>query len=107
MKTSFSFGTTPAAIILAALASELGDKAYHIGANPTDAKLIQRIVNIGIDSALEAITESEFAWRGGRLHCHFAHKDLLVLLRRLYEDGSEDAWQLRSDILTTLEIEEI
>ena len=33
--------------------------------------------------------------------------DLLVILRRLFDDGSEAAWSLRSGILSTLGIEEV
>jgi hypothetical protein len=104
---SYSFGTTPKKVILAALKSELGNKPYHISAVLPDATLIKKIVNIGIDSCLEAMTESKFDWTGSRLECYISHKDMLVFLRRLYENGSEEAWSWRSDILSTLEIEEI
>ena len=113
-KKSYSMGQTPKSVILKAL--KANGKTYTITAphGSSDAKLITRIVNMGIDSHLEAVTDSKFGNEkekvkglGGRLTCEFSNKDMLVILRRLWEDGSDEAWLLRSDILSTLEIEEI
>lgn len=76
--------------------------------NKSDAQIIQEIVNQGIDARLEAVTNSSFNWDSNRkLNCSINPKDMLVILRRLSESEQEDAMNLRSDILSTLEIEEI
>lgn len=62
--------------------------------------------NQGIDAYLEAMTERSSADNTtGRVLVH--PEELCTLLRRLYEDGTDDAWGLRSSILETLGIEEI
>jgi hypothetical protein len=61
--------------------------------------------NQGIDAHLEALTTRSSAdHTTGHVLVH--PDELHVLLRRLYEDGSDEAWSLRSDILSTLEIED-
>ena len=73
-----------------------------------DVILVTRCVNQGIDSHLEAFTESSFIHNSPRrLECRVSPKDMPILLRRLDEIGSDAAMQLRSCILTTLEIEEV
>lgn len=105
MKT-YNFGETPKKVILEAL----GNKRYPCALIQPDAELMKEAVNRGIDSHLEAVTDSTFTWDGHRLHCDISPKDLLVILRRLSEaydkDGDIDACYLRTDILQTLEIEE-
>ena len=62
-------------------------------------------VNQGIDSRLEGFTASVFDSSTGK--CMIAPDEMKVLLRRLYESGSEESWSLRTDILSTLNIEEV
>jgi hypothetical protein len=101
---TFTYGTTPNAVITAALKGENFPMQLPRG---EDADAIVAAVNQGIDSHLEAITDSRFYWAGGRLVCDVAPADMLVLLRRLGESDSDAAMSLRSSILTSLEIEEI
>jgi hypothetical protein len=106
---TYTYGMTPPEVLTKAMAEELGDKPYtmELPATSEDCNVVMEAVNQGIDAHLEAITDSKFTWVGSRLHCQVAHKDMLVLLRRLGEMDSDDAMSLRSSILSTLEIEEI
>ena len=72
-----------------------------------DTAVMTAVVNQGIDSHLEGITESKFHSQGKRLICDVSAKDMLIVLRRLGEMDDENAMSLRSSILTTLDIEEI
>ena len=109
---TFTSGTTPNEVILKAL----GTERYTISLVAEDAQVMQRVVNQGIDSHLEAITGSSFNWNKREmsgvtaLDCDCSPKDMLVILRRLLEDDSdfaEHATNLRSSILTTIGIEEV
>ena len=110
MKT-YNFGTTPKEVILQALKEQLGDKPYEMTLSRSDEPVIVKCVNQGIDSHLEGITELAQSREqnpcGSRLHLEFGHNSLLVLLRRLLEEGSDEAHDLRSCILETLRIEEV
>ena len=68
-----------------------------------DYEIVERIVNLGIDSRLEGFTKSTFDWRieSGiqRLECKIDSSEMQVLIRRLLEDGSEDAEMLADDIV--------
>jgi len=68
---------------------------------------LKSVVNQGIDSFLTAVVGSRFQWRSHRLVCAVDHADMLVILRRLFDNGSDAAWCLRSGILGTLGIEEV
>ncbi|MEK6832765.1 MAG: hypothetical protein AABY32_01845 [Nanoarchaeota archaeon] len=78
-----------------------------------DSAIMVRVVNMGIDSYLEAITESEFKWdtkdRGLRLYCKISDKDIFIVLRRLNElfenEDDEDAFCLAEDIRQVIEEE--
>jgi len=72
-----------------------------------DADALRKVVNEGIDAHLTAIVHSHFHWRGHRLVCDVDHADMLVILRRLYDDGGDVAVSLRSGILGTIGIEEV
>lgn len=109
---TFNYLGTPKAVIVKAL----GDEPYTMELAFDDGILVMRLVNIGIDSHLEACFIKErgddYNWRQGRLigsklDCTVSPESMLVLLRRLEEQGSDEALALRSDILTTLDIEEI
>ncbi len=105
---TFTFGTTPETIIKTAFENEnLPNRKYHMDLVGDDAQVVIDAVNQGIDSYLQAIIGSYFNVSGNRMSCEVTVNDLCVLLRRLFEDGSENAWSLRSSILTTLEIEEV
>jgi hypothetical protein len=99
---TFTCGTTPEPIIRAALARELGGRDYPMELVGEDAEALRRVVNEGIDGRLTAVVGSRFHWRGHRLVCGVARDDLLVVLRRLSDDGGDDAWSLRGGILATL-----
>ena len=100
-----SHGTTTRAEIIAACNGE----TYHATLAKQDALIMQRIVNQGIDSHLEAVTDSKFYYvsHPTRLVCEIAPADLAVIVRRMYEDDSDEALDLRSSILYSLDIEEI
>ena len=97
-----------------------------------DIEAVIKAVNVGIDAHLTACSCSERGdsyehgdrsitaksntkhWKtvdklrlAHTLECQVSAESLPVLLRRLYDDGSDAAWSLRSAILSTLEIEEI
>lgn len=71
--------------------------------NSGDASLVIEAVNQGIDSHLEAITDSKFYQIDNKLHCDVSPKDLTVLVRRLLEAGDELG--LASSICETIGIE--
>jgi len=113
----FSYGTTPADVIRAAAREQCPD-GYPMTIRSRDEwAVIAAAWNQGIDSHLEALTERSSADAStGQVNVH--PDELHVLLRRLNEaaerepydpDASEapPAASLRSDILTTLDIEEV
>jgi hypothetical protein len=115
-RLTFNCPQTPPEIIRKRVEEKCPDGyPMSLPVNSDDAKLIRQVVNVGIDSHLEAITNARFATEctsmGSRLHCVFAPNDMNVLLRRLYEHwdvhGDENALLLRKDILGSLEIEEL
>lgn len=70
--------------------------------------LAYEIVNQGIDSHLEAFTESKFfedEKEKGRFVFNFHRKELPILIRRLKELETETADQWADDIESTLEEE--
>lgn len=87
--------------------------SYHMSLVGEDKDVMTHVVNMGIDSHLEAFTESDFSDDGYRLTCNVSPKDMLILLRRLYEGAGMDeemfdyAISLRMGILDTMDIEEI
>ena len=108
---TYSFGNTPKDVLKTAI----GNKNYSMELVGNDAEIMRRLVNMGIDSHLEAITgKCDWSTRDLKgkpfcriLKCSIDPKGMLCLLRRLLEDGTEEAETLRSDILTTLDIEEV
>lgn len=73
--------------------------------NGADFEALQTAVNQGIDSHLEAVQFAEFKGDYGRRGFNFTPDTLPVLVRRLMEDGNDDAQSLASSICSTLEIE--
>lgn len=106
MPQRYSFGQCPDDVIKAAC-EEQCPNGYPMTIRSQDEwSVITAAWNQGIDSHLEALTSRSFAdASSGSMNVHPA--ELHVLLRRLYEDGSDEAWSLRSAILSTLDIEEI
>ena len=80
---------------------------YHIELVKSDAELIVRAVNQGIDAHLHAVTDSTFEAKGNRLVCNIAPNDLGVIVRRLLETEDEQSETLAGDICYMLGIEEI
>lgn len=89
------------------------DAPYTMELNLTDAQVVQEVVNLGIDSHLEACfvpsRGDAYQWDGRRLNCVVSKESLPVLLRRLFEyDFGGDtekidlATCLGEDILQTL-----
>ena len=122
MKTR-TYGTTTSEEILAA-AKEYGP--YPMTMAGDEAKLIEMLVNQGIDSHLEACfmpsrgdsydwkTEQVTDWlTNTKLHCIVSPESMPVLLRRLHEheenegEFAEAAMSLRCAILETLGFEEV
>jgi hypothetical protein len=102
-----TFGSTPDQTIRQALAKECGGRNYSMSLVGEDADVVRSVVNQGIDSHLTAVVHGHFRWQGHRLICDVDPSDMLVILRRLYDDGGDVAWSLRSGILGTIGIEEI
>jgi hypothetical protein len=102
-KSSFSFGTTPEDIIKEKVLEQTpSGYSMHIKSQK-EWSAIAKAVNQGIDSHLEGFTRSKFD--NGK--CLIHPEEMTTFLRRLYENGDEESWSLRSSILETLGIEEI
>jgi len=103
---TYTFGTCPEHVIKTAVKEQCPD-GYPMGnISQEDWTPIANAVNQGIDSHLEAIT-TRSKFNPNERKCNIHPEELHVLLRRLFEDGSEEAWDLRSSILFTLDIEEV
>ena len=67
-----------------------------------DDKLFTEVVNQGIDSHLEGFTKSKFEIKnsslGNRRIFNFHRSELPILIRRLEEIGTEEAYQWARDI---------
>ena len=111
--------------------AEEGIEHYSMSLVGDDIEAVINAVNIGIDAhltacncpergdsyqcgdrSITATTDTKY-WKAGNklqlahtLECKVSAESLSVLLRRLDDAGSEAAWSLRSDILSTLGIEE-
>lgn len=85
-------------------------KTYHMSLVGNDAQLIVNVVNQGIDSQLQAVTNSQFRWMSNgiinRLVCEVSTDDMLIILRRLDEMDDDEAHSLRSSILYSVGIED-
>lgn len=104
-RLSFSFGTTPENIIKEKVLEQTpSGYPMHIKSR-NEWVAIAKAVNQGIDSRLEGFTRSKFDNKTGQ--CVIHPEEMTTFLRRLFEDGGEEAWGLRSAILETLGIEEI
>lgn len=120
VKFRFTLGLTPEETIRKCL-----PESYEMDLNSEDYKLFAKIVNIGIDSNLQAICADPIVRPGffsHKAHIELDRESMVCLLNRLYdysefgdyanesllEDSEKfEAYNLRSDILTTIGIEEI
>ena len=103
-RACFSAGLCPSELIKLAALDQCPEGYPMTIRDPAEWTALAAAWNQGIDSHLEALTERSHA-NNGSVCVH--PEELHTLLRRLYESESEDAWQLRSCILTTLGIEEV
>lgn len=104
---TYSFGETPPEVLAAQIKAECPDGYPMTIRCKTEWAMIAGIVNQGIDSHLEALTErSTFDASTGEILIH--PEELPCFLRRLAEsDDTDEAWSLRLGILGTLGIEEV
>jgi len=103
---TYSIGTCPSKVIKSACLLQCPDGYTMTIRNKDEWKIIAHAVNQGIDSHLEALTaRSSFNSTTGECIVH--PEEIHVLLRRFHDSGEDAAWSLRSDILSTLDIEEI
>jgi len=103
---TYSFGDCPDEVIRAACAAQCPNGYPMLIRCKDEWRAIAAAWNQGIDSHLEALTQRSSAdHTTGKVNVH--PDELHVLLRRLYESGEDEAWSLRSDILQTLDIEEV
>ena len=116
---TFSWGETPDELIKQACNEDCPDGYPMLIKHQDEWTALAACVNKGIDAHLEAITErSKFDATTGEVNVH--PDELHVLLRRLkeldadglfpdwdYEVENNPAESLRSDILSTLDIEEV
>jgi hypothetical protein len=69
-----------------------------------DFKLLEHVINLGIDSHLEGFTKSEFYEKtnslGKRYVFNFHREEIPIVVRRLRELGDEEAEQFADDIET-------
>lgn len=102
---TYSFGECPDNVITKA-SLEQYPGGYRMEIKSQEKwKAISDAVNVGIDGYLEGFTKSSFDDHTGK--CNIHPEELHILLRRLFESESNESWSLRSDILSTLGIEEI
>ena len=103
-RLSFSYGTTPENVIKKQVLKEAPNGYPMTIRSQNEWSAIAKAVNQGIDSHLEAFTRSKFDSKTGEVLIH--PEEMTTFLRRL-TDGDEEAMSLRTDILSTLGIEEI
>ena len=112
---TFTLGTTPAALITELCTEQCPDGYPMVIKSQREWRILSLAWNQGIDSHLEALTgRSSADASSGAVNVH--PSELHVLLRRLFEaDMSQgfgmadidEAWSLRTDILSTLGVEEV
>lgn len=105
-----TFGQTPVELIREAARAQCPNGYPMTIRSQEEWSAISNAWNKGIDAHLEAITERSSADpTTGKVLVH--PDELHVLLRRLFdagdESGDDEAWSLRSAILSTLGIEEV
>ena len=104
-RLTFTFGTTPEEVIKEKVNKETpSGYSMHIKSRREWAS-IAKAVNKGIDAHLEGFTRSTFDSNTGK--CLIHPEEMMIFLRRLYENEDEESWGLRTSILETLGIEEV
>ena len=104
-RQSFTFGTTPKEVIMEKVNKQTPNGYPMTIRSQNEWTAIANAVNQGIDSHLEGFTRSKFDGKTGECLVH--PEEMFTFLRRLFENGDEESWGLRSSILETLGIEEI
>jgi hypothetical protein len=104
-KNTFTFGTTPEDIIRKKVNEQTPQGYPMLIRSQSEWAAIAKAVNQGIDSHLEGFTRSTFDHKTGK--CLIHPEEMTTFLRRLYESDDDEAWGLRSAILSTLGIEEV
>ena len=104
-RLSFTFGTTPEEIIKEQATRQTPSGYPMTIRSQNEWAAIAKAVNKGIDAHFEGFTRSKFDHTTGE--CLIHPEEMTTFLRRLYENGDEESWGLRSAILETLGIEEI
>ncbi len=102
---SYSEGECPDQVVTEAAKSQTPDGYPMTIRDQETWSAIAKAVNMGIDSHLDAFTKSSFDCKTGKCLVH--PDELHILLRRLFDNGDEDSCRLRTDILSTLGIEEV
>ena len=103
---TFTFGETPPAIITVQCREQCPHGFPMLLRSQSEWKALSDAWNQGIDSHLEALTERSKADPStGDVLVH--PDEMCTLLRRLFEAGDDESWSLRTDILSTLDIEEV
>jgi hypothetical protein len=105
---TYTAGTTPEEVIIAAVTRECPE-GYEIECHQgsEDFETLSSAVNQGIDAHLTAIFFKEFEGCYGKRGFRIEPRSMGVLCRRLTDSGEEPAEDLRSAILSTLDIEEV
>lgn len=88
---SLTFGVVPADLEI--------DSPYPMSLNPADLATVAEIVNVGIDSHLEAVFTRQ---RNDRVVEILDSASMRTFLRRCAESGDEGAESLASGIMGTL-----
>ena len=101
---TLSYGQLPSKEILTA---NMEGDTYEMQLVGRDADVVTEAVNQGIDAHLEAIMFVQFS-AGHKLGLRIEKESIHTLLRRLvelWENGNEEAGDLASCILQTLDVE--
>lgn len=93
-------------VTYAAVRQAMDGKPYTMELSQGEGRLVEKAVNVGIDSHLEACYVPDhgdsFKWQNGKLYCTVSVESLPVLLRRLFESDNVGAMSLAEDILENL-----
>lgn len=105
-RPTFTYGLTPDALIKLAALAQCPDGFPLCIRSQGEWKALSYAWNQGIDAHLEALTKRSSADSStGQVNVH--PEELHTLLRRLYESGSDEAWNLRGSIVFALGIDEV
>jgi len=95
---TLTFGEVPADLTI--------NEPYPMELTASDEETICAAINQGIDSHLEAVHFEDNGIKNNKRCLSITDsKSLRCLVRRLFEDGSDNAYSLASGIMQTLDIE--